>query len=69
MGRVTGVKTKPCVVVCDEWVACCGEGHGGEGVPTLPASWTEVGTISVIHSRWSVPRIHGEGSDPKSRDR
>jgi hypothetical protein len=26
-------------------------------------------TISVIHSRRSVPRSHGEGSDPKSRDR
>ena len=56
-------------VVCGEWVTCCGEGHGGEGVATVPVSWTEVGTISVIHSRLSVPRRHGEGSDPRSRYR
>ena len=53
-------------MTCGNAKAGCGEGHGGRGVVVVTASWIEIGTTSVIHSSWSVSRIHGEGSDPSN---
>ena len=56
-------------VGCGGWLVGWIEGRGGKGVATVPASWMEVGTIKVIHSRRSGPCNHGEGSEARSRER
>ena len=43
--------------------------YSGRGAETVLASWIEIGTIRDIHSRRSVPWIHGEGSVANRRER
>ncbi len=43
--------------------------YSGRGVETVLASWIEIDTIRVIHSRRSVLWIHGEGSVANRRKR